>query len=855
MHGTPLGKYSRAPRSAQKIFTPPPLQNLRDVQSEYPFRTRMRDIMEPIAIDDELGIEESTLMERFEDQKGLDALEEYHMEAEIVEEEKPPLSYELNQVAAGVAESQCALLKEHWDNLDREMVPKLRKYYEDHIQSCKNQIDVLRKTIGDRFYQPVNPVLKDKMYSLRMECETWMLLSAKLLWEEGDAMNEYKMSDQGTWYGFFKHYQQTRKMDNSSTFQNHMNHLRRYEYVKAWLEKIAAVDGLPSANRNELTMQYTQRKAAADGVHVSLDPDAPLREKNESGYLHEEDEKERGYLYEIVWELLSKGHVHDAQGACRIAQNQFIAGMLDGAQVWPLSEDDQEICEAIAERKLWKECCRELSMRLDQDKVGRSDHEVAIFALLGGDLSRAQKSSTSWVQWYWLHFYYLTDATCDELLYEMLKDMKDVILPTGLNQIDCKPETPSFSAGKSAEKSAENHEDNHSTTGDPFRVLQMMMIRGLDKKEIHRKLANYVSIIASSREKGTAKQLLKPDLTLLPSQVDGSGLDFKAKNLDPEFFLRFAAHLYLSQSVQRGQTMSDDGTNIIIVYIGHLIDTKYYKLVPLYVRYLPERLQKEVYRVFLSSVDVKVAEEVLKDLNCHADYFRPSNLDRPSVIEEIKKGYVHKTLRSIKVPGESLGMSTVEANKRMIEALKFYGASYQALVKDANDLFREFANQGKHESAIELEKFISRRSIGRMGGSDGEEFEDWREYACMLNTYHLCKTVALADRKVKENEATRWRKNDQLDKYIQAFQERLLSPNWLRRHDVIRAKALVHVVNQLLEVCQLFRRYDRALLIADIVADSQLEIYECFSQENQLVNLVKTIQDIHLSNLDNTVSR
>mmetsp|Transcript_9209 Transcript_9209/g.17977 ORF Transcript_9209/g.17977 Transcript_9209/m.17977 type:complete len:815 (+) Transcript_9209:3-2447(+) len=770
--------------------------------------------------------------------------------------------------------------------------------FKTHAELSGKMLTDLSKRIKSRMSYSVPKSILQKRNSLQKERDTWMLQD--LLSEHVKRLREteqkardrlyysVQLEPRNFWYNFFEHFYVAKarleKKQIPERTLDAMQNLLLAELVTTWFEKVAKKDkeleNDTPVQEGELLMSYTKSRMPMETLVSNLDPDAPEREnKNCTNKMnwkdfHEEDKKERLVLLSNIRKYVEMGELEEAQTLCRTFKYSFQAAMLEGAKVWRENVDEQEISERVFERSAWKKRCEELA-----SKEYTPDDERLVFGLFGGNINHTQKMCDSWHTWCWAHFKHLVEYRCDMMLFQILDEavhrMKfPCILPSGTSISDCKPMMMQLDTKSIClDVPFCEHEKVRGDSSNPYRVIQRLLIQQEDERALEKKAAGYVVAIASEyKEYCPIMGKVLNEVTDLFQSFDAFDAgrqslygEFDRHELDPDCFLQFAAQFYLSRNyalVEKHRNpiggedskqgpvddfANEPGCQILAVYVAHLIrgDVNYYELIPVYLRYLPPRLQVSIYKIFLSTLKPGVAQEFIRKTT-------QAHMFGRRVIEEIKAGYVGEKIQSLQKSkrGEIMPMETQVVTNEMepyLDALKCYDpTSDQAILKnEANKLFREFVKDRNKEtrlwndnSILELQEFLGDRAR-ELKNSDmvpeevNKEYEAWQSFLDVRSSRRaFIVERETAGRTTRESE----RKFKRMEKKFKAL---VTKDDWLNTLRDERANAIVWMVDEVILACKQYEKYDAALNIVDLVADSRYNIAESFLRIKKMERFVR----------------
>jgi len=855
-----------------------------------------------------------------------------------------------------VLDEHSALLERYWYEGGEDYDAMASRYLEEHIETCKGCLDDYSEHLQKKRLLPIvqgSSAESSQEKSLRLERDTWILLKFEGVWSskiQGHPHHRFSLPGPGAsggsgfdgpyWYDFFSQFfrQQRMRKDRRESLRKAVNELLFLETLIAWLQEVEKLQtthkgsGTVGVDKCELDLIHTRRSLANGDKTVvqELDPDAPLRE---GARLHVDDVKERMYQLNAVWKELRMGNFATAQDKCRSFGQHFQAAMLQGAHVWKSSSgaasgrgksgagnegERQRICERVVERRAWKKTCRELAERLAHacegygegaeggaEPDGDMEIEARLFGVLGGLAKYGKDASRGWADWCWIHLKELSGDLCDYLLSVTQELLSEAIVPPGSEVVGNNHlQSSSFDSLESMFDGIQfaTSDVTKRDRENPYRVLQELVMRKANNEVLIAKLKEYVLAVVYERSSQANVVIevldsLGPTLPQLPSANRKSAAEFRSRKLDPESFLRFAAHLYLFKKIdftldqneeQRRDYLCDSGKLILLAYCGHLIQVRRYGLLPRYLRYLSQEVQRRVYRIFLRSLDpkdTKTAFACLKDLSQYFD---------PRVVEQIKKDHVSSIFSSLDIKDAKKEANLFQAghraiDRKKIEALRCYGSEDRlALIDDVTGLFREFVKCGRHGSAVELRKFLEDEGLkavldaktkeavaGEEWAKKYKEFEDWLDYVKLLDWHRHCRQLlrdmpghvdaqaaSRLDPLRREQEEKEIKKKEQkwIDEtdrdftaYYQEVKELVTKATWLEGLADVRSVAVVNVVYQILEVSENlapFKRRRDAQMMIDLIADEEYRIYDCFRKNDELKALMRKISDIYISNLD-----
>uniref|UniRef100_A0A7S2TYC1 Nuclear pore complex protein n=1 Tax=Lotharella oceanica TaxID=641309 RepID=A0A7S2TYC1_9EUKA len=184
--------------------------------------------------------------------------------------------------------------------------------------------------------------------------------------------------------------------------------------------------------------------------------------------------------------------------------------------------------------------------------------------------------------------------------------------------------------------------------------------------------------------------------------------------------------------------------------------------------------------------------------------------------------------------------NSTDGMKPYLDALKCYDPSsdQKILADEANKLFRVFVERRDDKSIRELQNFLDERAKS-LGSSEKvpdaikDEYNAWQQYLEVRSWRRAC----IAQRE----SAKGWTRKCQttFKKLLSKFKD-LVTKNQLSalRGSNIRAHAIVWIVDEVMLVCQRFEKYDKALNIVDLVADSRYNISQSFLKIKKMEKFV-----------------
>ncbi|XP_030848911.1 nuclear pore complex protein Nup107-like isoform X1 [Strongylocentrotus purpuratus] len=491
--------------------------------------------------------------------------------------------------------------------------------------------------------------------------------------------------------------------------------VRQHQIVVDWLESVAADQSAFSYNKVQFyshsvcwenTLHDLQQRAVSgsstrETMVTSLDPDAPIRENRPLADLDKEDETR---LLLNVFANIRAGKLEEAQRLCKESGQAWRAASLEG---WRLYHDrnmtsvhtsgDLAPIEGNMYRDIWKNVC----WRMAEDERFHL-YERAIYAVLSGNLRELLPACDLWEDCLWGYFKVLVDQEVEREIRDQLRSDRALQpLPQGYYTKDLTPP----------------------------KIFQ----------ELHAHPNQKVEAQAKEKLHLIQKYIILGDIDTLLEEMSEW---LRENNPRPSHHLvRFMAHLALTLRSLGLQTREEICVSVIEAYVKDLISDNKTELVAIYVSQLPADLQVVWYAKFLEGIHDKNQRQYCLQLAEDAGLDVAAITKK--VVETLRFKEDGEPGSDI-VRTAALEAATSQEDRRKIEAIDWlvFDPSQRAeAVKQSNAIIRTFLATTKHDAAREVFKKLPEDSIDviirnwkAMAGSVSPPAEDTnaiREYLCI----------------------------------------------------------------------------------------------------------------------------
>ncbi|XP_019626310.1 PREDICTED: nuclear pore complex protein Nup107-like [Branchiostoma belcheri] len=648
---------------------------------------------------------------------------------------------------------------------------------------------------------------------------------------------------------------------------------RQSQLVIDWLERNAADDVVDFYEKVEF---YSQSVCWENTLHTlqqgsglthgsralvtEMDPDAPIRQQRPLADLDKEDEVR---LLKYIFTYLRAGQLEEAQRLCRKCGQSWRAATLEG---WRLHHDpnmgggssELSPIEGNPNRDVWKAVC----WRMAQDEHVHL-YERAVYAALSGNLKELLPACESWEDWLWAYYKVMVDSRVEQEIRTVRGDRPMEPLPPAYWDRVLTPEAIF------KELQSSPHEGVQSEAEEPFHIIQKYIILG-DVDGLIETMSEWI----------------------------------KADSPPHQHLVRFMAHLVLFFRSIGVHTKDELCTAILEHYVRTLMEAGETQLVAFYTATLPLDRQVLLYAHFLERVEEHSQRQMCLELAEEA------GLDIPTITKTVVENIRTHDQGDFKVSAEvtaALEAATSEEDRRKIRAIDWlvFDESQRAeALKQSNAVMRTFLAMKKHAAAKEVFEKIPSGSVDVINrqwqiqnGSAPLPAEDdnaIREYICIQtflmahdafndwfthfhhNKPHRPKLQEGANftEKVKhehreqeyEVEVSRWHHSLSLqtDDVVSKIYNVLLFPDgWMvdqrmesdedegRTHqlDLLRQLCLPTMALLLHTVLHETRRYADCMVLADIIASEQHQLYTVFRRD-ELQRFLQKLRDSSIQLLD-----
>ncbi|XP_033126443.1 nuclear pore complex protein Nup107-like isoform X2 [Anneissia japonica] len=744
----------------------------------------------------------------------------------------------------------------------------------EYEKLCSEQVTMLNKLVkkanpGQNKFSKTVEVLN----LLDQEKCTWRLLGS-LYQDRQQYMEDEENMDTGM--DILRKSEQ--EISNSLFARN--SSLRQSQIVVDWLER-NAVDQIQDYYENvefysqsvcwENTLHSLQQKTAgvsrSDRNLVSqMDPDAPIRENKPLAELDREDEAR---LLKNLFAKIRAGQLEDAQRLCKKCGQAWRAATLEG---WKLYHDSNmkassgniASIEGNPNRDIWKAT----AWRMSQDERFHP-YERAIAAVFSGNLKEVLPVCRSWDDCLWAYFRVMVDQQVEQEIRENVEP------------------------GCECEPLPDNYFDKLLTTTKIFQDLQ-----AFPSEEIEMQSKQKYHMIQ--------KYLILGEVDALIEEM-GEWLQDVA-NRPSKHLVRFMAHVVLFFRSLGLDSKEEICTAIIEAYVKDLVDVKHLELVSVYAAQLPEFLQVACYAHFLEGIHEKETRKYCLQLA------EDAGLDVPKITKTVVENIRNRDLTEFDADTEStpaLDAATSEEDRKKIEAIDWlvFDPSQRAeALKQSNAVMRTFLGIKKHDAAREVFHkipgdtidVILKNWLGHAGRVPlpTEDDNAIKEYLCIkaylnaLDTfndwfehYHNRKPVepsiqevATFQQKVhhehKEKEfkmeLERWEHglNNNTKAVVDNIYNVLLFPDggWMvdqhTEDSIDNARATQ--LERLREICipmlcfllqsvlHTTGQYQQAIMLADVIASEEQQLYTVFDKD-ELRKLLQKLRESSIELLDSNL--
>ncbi|XP_063963328.1 nuclear pore complex protein Nup107-like isoform X1 [Lytechinus pictus] len=491
--------------------------------------------------------------------------------------------------------------------------------------------------------------------------------------------------------------------------------IRQHQIVVDWLESIAADQSAFSYNKvqfyshsvcwentlHELQQRAVSGSATRESLVTSLDPDAPVRENKPLADLDKEDEIK---LLLNVFANIRAGRLEEAQRLCKESGQAWRAASLEGWRLYHdrnmnSVENSGELApiEGNTYRDVWKNVC----WRMAEDERFHL-YERAIYAVLSGNLRELLPACNLWEDCLWAYFKVLVDQEVEREIRDQLRSdralqplpqgyyTKDLTLPKIFQELHAHPNQKVESQAK-----------------EKLHLIQKYIILG-DIDTLLEEMSEWLR-----------------EINPRPSH----------------HLVRFMAHLALTLRSLGLSTRDEICISVIEAYVKDLISEEKTELVAIYVAQLPPDLQVMWYAKFLEGIHAKDQRQYCLQLAEDAGLDVAAITKK--VVETLRFKEDEEPGADI-IRTAALEAATSQEDRRKIEAIDWlvFDPSQRAeAVKQCNAIIRTFLATKKHDAAREVFKKLPEDSIDvilrnwrAMAGSVPPPIQDAnaiREYLCI----------------------------------------------------------------------------------------------------------------------------
>ncbi|XP_041476652.1 nuclear pore complex protein Nup107-like isoform X2 [Lytechinus variegatus] len=491
--------------------------------------------------------------------------------------------------------------------------------------------------------------------------------------------------------------------------------VRQHQIVVDWLESIAADQSAFSYNKvqfyshsvcwentlHELQQRAVSGSATRESMVTSLDPDAPVRENKPLADLDKEDEIK---LLLNVFANIRAGRLEEAQRLCKESGQAWRAASLEGWRLYHdrnmnSVENSGELApiEGNTYRDIWKNVC----WRMAEDERFHL-YERAIYAVLSGNLRELLPACNLWEDCLWAYFKVLVDQEVEREIRDQLRSDRALQpLPQGYYTKDLTP--PKIFQ----ELHAHPNQKVESQAKEKLHLIQKYIILG-DIDTLLEEMSEWLR-----------------EINPRPSH----------------HLVRFMAHLALTLRSLGLSTRDEICISVIEAYVKDLISEEKTELVAIYVAQLPPDLQVMWYAKFLEGIHAKEQRQYCLQLAEDAGLDVAAITKK--VVETLRFKEDEEPGADI-IHTAALEAATSQEDRRKIEAIDWlvFDPSQRAeAVKQCNAIIRAFLATKKHDAAREVFKKLPEDSIDvilrnwrAMAGSVPPPVQDAnaiREYLCI----------------------------------------------------------------------------------------------------------------------------
>ncbi|XP_071946687.1 nuclear pore complex protein Nup107-like [Antedon mediterranea] len=744
----------------------------------------------------------------------------------------------------------------------------------EYEKLCSEQVTMLNKLVkkanpGQNKFSKTVEVLN----LLEQEKCTWRLLGS--LYQDRQSAEDEETMDTG----MDMERKSEQEISNSLFARN--SSLRQSQIVVDWLER-NAVDQIQDYYENvefysqsvcwENTLHSLQQKTArvsrSDRQLVShMDPDAPVRENKPLAELDREDEAR---LLKNLFAKIRAGQLEDAQRLCKKCGQAWRAATLEGWKLYhdsnmkALSTGNIAAIEGNPNRDIWKAT----AWRMSQDERFHP-YERAIAAVFSGNLKEVLPVCRSWDDCLWAYFRVLVDQQVEQ-------EIRENVQP-----------------GRESQPLPDNYFDKLLTTNKIFQDLQ-----AFPSEDIEMQSKQKYHLIQ--------KYLILGEIDALVEEMGEWLLDDVHR--PSQHLVRFMAHVVLFFRGLGLDSKEEICTAIIEAYVKNLIDVKHLELVSVYAAQLPESLQVECYAHFLEGIQEKDTRKYCLQLAEEA------GLDVPKITKTVVENIRNRDLTEFTADTGStpaIDAATSQVDRKKIEAIDWlvFDPSQRAeALKQSNAVMRTFLGIKKHDAAKEVFHkipgdtidVIMKNWLGHAGrvSLPVEDDNAIKEYLCIkaylnaLDTFndwfehfHNKKPVeptviegATFHQKVQHEheekefkmELERWQHglNSNTKAVVDNIYNVLLFPNggWMvdQYTDDLMDNSRATQLQRLRELCipllvfllqsvlHTTGQYKQALMLADVIASEEQQLYTVFDKD-ELRKLLCKIRESSIELLDDNL--
>ncbi|XP_071501172.1 nuclear pore complex protein Nup107-like [Diadema antillarum] len=654
--------------------------------------------------------------------------------------------------------------------------------------------------------------------------------------------------------------------------------VRQHQIIVDWLESVTAdqlamsQDKVPFYSQSvcwENTLHALQQRVVSgstssrESTVSSLDPDAPIRENRPLADLDKEDELR---LLHSVFSMIRAGKLEEAQRLCKDSGQAWRAASLEG---WRLYHDrnmasvdnsgDLAPIEGNPYRDIWKSVC----WRMSEDERFHFV-ERAIYAALSGNLRELLPACDLWEDCLWAYFKVLVDQEVErEIRAQLRPDRPLQNLPQGYYMKDLTPP----------------------------QIFQ----------ELHAHPNQNVEAQAKEKMHLVQKYIILGDVDTLLEEMNDWLCETSSR--PSHHLVRFMAHLALILRALGLQTREEICTSIIEAYVKDLLADQRTELVAMYVAQLPPDLQVTWYAKFLEGVTDRDQRQYCLQLA------EDAGLDVAAITKRVVETLRFKEEEQPDVADSAAyDSATSQEDRRKIEAIDWlvFDPSQRAeAVKQSNAIIRAFLATKKHDAARAVFRKLPEDSIdiihrnwrARVGSVPIPPQDDnaIREYLCIkayldaldayndwFALYHHKKPTEPSlpgdanfhervrfehEHKEYEMELDRWQQTLMvqtkgvsdtiynvllfLDGGWMVDQRQEEEVDDLRKNQMerLRQLCLPRLCLLLHSVLHATQQYKDSLVLADIVASEQYQLYTVFSKP-ELRQLLSKLRESSLQLLD-----